>query len=147
MHTSNGIPLCTYAEMHVHMWWFICGDESRIKSRTGSHYAYIHNGIPCDTFHSQCCIPKIHKIEQLRFLGILRYKFKLRFWFNAGYHDVHMRESRVKESWVNVSRINEWGTNTWVTHECMSHERMNESRMNELLTDESRMNQSGINES
>ena len=76
---SYGIPLCTYAEMHVHMWLFICGDESRIKNRTGSHY--IHNGIPCDTFHSQCCIPKIHKIEQLRFLGILRYKFKLRFCF------------------------------------------------------------------
>ena len=35
-----------------------------------------------DSFHSKCCIPKIHRIQKLRFLGISQYKFKLRFWFS-----------------------------------------------------------------
>jgi len=34
-----------------------------------------------DSFHWKCsCIPEIHRIEKLSFLGIAWYKFKLRFW-------------------------------------------------------------------
>jgi len=35
-----------------------------------------------DSFHWKCYIPKINQIEKLRFLGIARYRFELRF----GYH-------------------------------------------------------------
>ena len=36
----------------------------------------------CMYHYQQFLHPKIHHIEKLRFLGISRYKFKLRFWFN-----------------------------------------------------------------
>jgi len=35
--------------------------------------------IDYDTLHWKSYIPEIHQMEKLRFLGILRYKFKLRF--------------------------------------------------------------------
>ena len=35
-----------------------------------------------DTFHSTCYIPETHHIDELRSLGISRYKCKLRFWLN-----------------------------------------------------------------
>jgi len=42
-----------------------------------SHDTYI-------TFYTEIATtPKIHHIENLRFLGISRYKFKLRFWFES----------------------------------------------------------------
>jgi len=35
-----------------------------------------------DTFHWKCITPKTHRIEKPRFLGISRYKFKLRPWLH-----------------------------------------------------------------
>jgi len=46
------------------------------------------SGVIRHTWHSyncflwNCYTPKIDRIEKLRFLGISRYEFKLRFWFN-----------------------------------------------------------------
>jgi len=39
-----------------------------------------------ENFHYKGCIPRVHQIEKLRFLVILRYKFKLRFWFDFNLH-------------------------------------------------------------
>jgi len=36
-----------------------------------------------DNFHWKCCIPDIHQIEKLWFLGISQYKFVLIFWLGA----------------------------------------------------------------
>jgi len=36
-----------------------------------------------DSFHWKYCTSEVHRIERLSFLGISRYKFKLRFWFNS----------------------------------------------------------------
>jgi len=41
-----------------------------------------------DTFHWNCCIPEIPEIEKLRFLGVSRCKFKLRFWLNLNLYRV-----------------------------------------------------------
>jgi len=41
-----------------------------------------------DCFHWNCYTPEIHQIEEFRFLGILQYKFKLRFWFHLNLYQV-----------------------------------------------------------
>jgi len=43
------------------------------RRRRGRHFY--------DRFHWKCNTPEILQIDKLRFLGISRYKFKLRFWF------------------------------------------------------------------
>ena len=51
-----------------------------------------------NSFHWKCYTPDIHQIEKLRFLGISRYKFKLRFWFDLNlYRGIWV--SRFSELW------------------------------------------------
>ena len=93
--------------MPTHCMWVICvtwhdsylGHNSFIRVKLLNPHVWRDSFI-CVTwlihsygsFHWKCFIPKIHKIEKLRFLGISRYKFKLRFWFNLNLH---------REIWVS----------------------------------------------
>jgi len=56
-----------------------------------------------DRFLWSCYTPKIHQIEKLRFLGISRYKFKLRVWLNLNLY----RGIRVSGIWWS-SGVKHW---------------------------------------
>ena len=59
------------------LWLLHTWDMSRLTELICDMICKMYN-----SFHWNCYIPKNHQIEKLRFLGISRYKFKLRFWFN-----------------------------------------------------------------
>jgi len=76
------------------MWCFFGGKRIELKASCASSppctpppllLIIITQGFFARTYNSfrwKCCILEIRQIEILRFLGILRYKFKLRFWLN-----------------------------------------------------------------
>jgi len=50
---------------------------------TSGDWGYVVRWLWNDSFHWKCYTLETHQIEKLRFLGISRYKFKLRCWLGA----------------------------------------------------------------
>jgi len=100
MHTSCHMETChAYGRVTSHIWirrvtctschayWYIMSHDMRyMRVRHVAHYIprILVPGYSSsyDSFHWKCYTPEIHQIEKLRFVGISRYKFKLRFGFH-----------------------------------------------------------------
>jgi len=58
-----------------------------------------------NSFHHNCYTPEIHQIQRLRFLGISRYKVKLRFWLNLNWYQKIRNHVKPKTCVLIVGRF------------------------------------------
>ena len=78
----SGVELCLpfdYAP-GIYIWCVCCECVAVCCSGCNTHTKYMSFYFEC--FNWECSISEIRHFENLRFLGISRYKFKLRCWFN-----------------------------------------------------------------
>jgi len=91
IHPQLQISFCQRATNYrARLWKETCQDKASYACL--SPYWILVCG--CDSFHWKCCIPEIHQLEKVRYLGISLLKFKWTMWFNLNLY---------REIWVSGS--------------------------------------------
>jgi len=85
-HAATHCNTLPHSATHCNTGWAMSYTRASQVARMNELYHTCEWHMWHDTFHWNCYTPKIHQIQKLRFLGISRYKFKLRFGCNLNVH-------------------------------------------------------------
>jgi len=119
IHVYIYIYICIY----IHMYIYIC-TSSRYLLVISNQYTLSRStdlrGDVYDSFYQNCYTPEIHQIQKLRFLGILRYKIKVRFWFNLNLYQKKVSGfGGFRGCSIFSGNCRIWCTGFWVMHICI----------------------------